>query len=396
MTGPNEESSKMPLTNNSLNLIRLLYLTYFLAIGCIQPFLSVYYHSLGFSGTQIGLIGSISPFASFVVAPFWGRLSDKSESPFPVLYLTSAISVVGTLLLYFFRDVQQVMIIVCITALFEAPVKPLIDSLVVSSLKDRSQFGKLRLFALIGMGFATSVMGRYLKDGYQLLFFAYALMHLPFFLCVRFFQMSHKGGIASSNKSTSSPKPFKDVIATIFQKREWLMLFSVIYLLGMSSALGDNFIYVRIKEQGGTGKHMGLSRLISSVGGAFMFFNSGSIFKILGMDWILAASFLGFALRFAIAYSMKTISHGYLAESLRGIIYGCFWPSSTVYASHLAPPDAQGTMVRVFCFLVNAIIVCLFSHPIALTHHSSATIVEWGLQWDWPINWIYNCREVAG
>ena len=132
MTGPNEESSKMPLTNNSLNLIRLLYLTYFLAIGCIQPFLSVYYHSLGFSGTQIGLIGSISPFASFVVAPFWGRLSDKSESPFPVLYLTSAISVVGTLLLYFFRDVQQVMIIVCITALFEAPVKPLIDSLVVS------------------------------------------------------------------------------------------------------------------------------------------------------------------------------------------------------------------------------------------------------------------------
>ena len=366
------------------HLIRLLYLSYFMATGCIQPFLSIYYHSLGFSGTIIGLIGSISPFCSFVVGPFWGRLSDKSETPFPILYLTSIMSVFGMLLLYSMNDPQHVMITVCITALFEAPVKPLIDSLVMTQLKDRSQFGRLRLFSIIGVGFSTSIAGRYLKDvdqnnelpiyggkgimsylswfwtslvGYKLLFFSYAAIHVPFLFCVRHFQKLHTSKVIDSTKDSQrkTHKRFKDMAVVIFQNTQLLLLFTLVFVMGISAGLGEQFVYVRFKEVGGRGSDMGLSRLISSVGGTVMFWYSGSISRTLGMERVLALSFFGVSLRLALLFTMENAYHGYMAEFFRGSTFGCFWPSSTIYASQLSPDEFQGTMLQLLNGAYNGI-----------------------------------------
>lgn len=368
----------------SHHLIRLLYFCYFFANGCIQPFLSIYYHSLGFSGTNIGFIGSISPFCSFVVGPFWGRLSDRSDTPFPILYLTSIMSVFGMLTLYAMNDPRHVMITVCITAIFEAPVKPLIDSLVMTQLKDSSQFGRLRLFSILGVGFSTSIAGRYLKDvdqndglpiyggkgvmdylswfwsslvGYKLLFFSYAALHIPFLFCVRYFQKRHANKGTTSTKDSqmkTPPKRFKDVAIVIFQNKQLLLLFSLVYVMGISAGLGEQFVYVRFREIGGTGTNMGLSRLFSSIGGTVMFWYSGSISRTLGMERVLAISFLGVSLRLALLFGMENTYQGYLAEFFRGTTFGCFWPSSTIFASQLSPNEFQGTMVRECEFEINS------------------------------------------
>ena len=38
-------------------LIRVLFLTYYGALGSLLPYLPVYYHSLGHGGAVIGLLG---------------------------------------------------------------------------------------------------------------------------------------------------------------------------------------------------------------------------------------------------------------------------------------------------------------------------------------------------
>ena len=152
---------------------------------------------------------------------------------------------------------------------------------------------------------------------------------------------------SSKDSQIKTPhKRFKDIAVIVFQNKRLLLLFTLVYVMGISAGLGEQFAYVRFKEVGGTGVHMGLSRLISSIGGTVMFWYSGAISRTLGMERVLALSFFGVSLRLALLFTMENVYHGYLADFFRGSTFGCFWPSCTIYASQLSPDEFQGTMVR--------------------------------------------------
>ena len=179
---------------NLLILIRILFFTYYASLGSLLPYLPVYYHSLGHGGQVIGMLGAIKPFTTFLVAPLWGIISDSTASPFKVLYFTFFVSLIGQLLVALRHDPPWIMTMVFITALFNAPgtvlrydlflfrvcfpphdsitqsticfsiiifpsVKSLIDSMVMSNLKDRSKYGRMRLYGQLGFGVGSSVCG---------------------------------------------------------------------------------------------------------------------------------------------------------------------------------------------------------------------------------------------
>ncbi|CAJ1958672.1 unnamed protein product [Cylindrotheca closterium] len=370
----------------SYNLIRIFYMVYSMAIGCVIPFLSIYYKSLGHGGKVIGLIESISPFTTFLVGPIWGIISDKVRSPFLILYITSAMSMLGQLLVFLVHETRSIMILVYITALFSAPVKPLIDSLVMARLgKDRAQFGRLRLFSILGSGTASSIAGRFLKmedetqdyippsdtanvwlwnfwqsmTGFKLLVFAYVVLHIPTFICIRLFQKENEAQKKISENDEKKPTDLtasmKGVIGITVRDKTILLFFALVYLMGISAGTGDSFVYIRFQEAGGNPSNMGTSRLLSSLGGAAMFWHSGRISAWLGMEKVLVFSLFVVAIRFTLLYYMTNIYFGYLAELLRGMTFGCFWSSATVYASQLAPAELQTTMIQVLSGIYNGI-----------------------------------------
>ena len=361
----------------TLFLIRLLYLTYFMAFGILQPFLPVYYHSLGHGGALIGILGSITPFTTFLVAPIWGMISDWLGKPFTVLYITMAVQMICQLMVATFENPFYIMITVCLAAVFGAPVRPLIDSLVINQLSDRKQYGKMRLWSMIGTGFATSVAGRLLSiegktgeeqimdegnttkhqmlrlwhslTGYKLLFFAYGILHIPTFICMRRFQkLQMKENFIDQKCGKKRPGSIRQAANYVFRDVNALLFFALVYLMGLSAAIGDNFGYVRFREEGGTGKEMGFSRLLCGIAGGTMFFFSGEISARLGMVKVLGLSLLCVALRFTLYWVMDNPYYGYAAEMIRGMTFGCFWSASTVYASQIAPREVQATMVSVF------------------------------------------------
>lgn len=367
----------------SFNLIRVFYMIHSMAIGCIQPFLSIYYKSLGHGGDVIGLIASISPFTTFLVGPIWGIFTDKARSPFLVLYITSAMSMLGQLLVFVVDETQSIMILVCFTAFFSAPVKPLIDSLVMARLGPQAshEFGRLRLFSILGTGVASSVAGRFLKmdesheesipptdtvigwlwhvwqnmTGFKPLIFAYVLLHIPTFVCIRLFQKEEEAEkkIAETNgggkEPTKASASIQEALVITMQDKNIVLFFLLIYLMGISAAAGENFTYIRFQEVGGTGADMGTSRLLSSLGGAAMFWHSGKVNARLGIEKILVLSVAVFSVRFLLLSYMTNVYVGYFTEFLRGSTFGCFWSAATVHASQLAPAELQVTMVSPFC-----------------------------------------------
>uniref|UniRef100_A0A7S4AHB0 Major facilitator superfamily (MFS) profile domain-containing protein n=1 Tax=Pseudo-nitzschia australis TaxID=44445 RepID=A0A7S4AHB0_9STRA len=386
---------------NLLILIRIMFFTYYASLGSLLPYLPVYYHSLGHGGQVIGMLGAIKPFTTFLVAPLWGIISDQTGSPFTVLYFAFLVSLVGQLAVSWRHDPFWIMSMVFITAVFNAPVKSLIDSMVMSNIKNGKLYGRLRLWGQLGFGVGSSVVGLILSKsqqaqqlreamgdttlttaaimggtgtmmekldqiwqkitGYKLLFFTHALLSIPTFVCIRAFHRWTKKvtptAAENSTKGTSSKKirgsktneskpNVLEGIRVLFHNSDALLFFFLVLVVGISSGVIENFAYVRIREVGGSGKEMGLSRLVSSMAGAPMFWFSGPLTELLGADRVLALSLVNYVFRYFNYAFMQNPLQGLPAEALRGATFAAFWSTCTIYASRIAPPGMQATMVR--------------------------------------------------
>jgi len=375
-------------------LIRLLYLAYYGSLGSLMPYLPVYYHHLGHGGQIIGLLGAVKPFTTFLVAPIWGLIADQSGNPFWILKVTFAVSLVGQLCVSLSSDASYIMGMVFLTALFNAPVKSLIDSMVMDHVQDPSSYGRLRLWGQMGFGLGSSAVGLLLSKskqigwpdektftpsfpetlsyspavlqtvgkfadkcwqsltGYKLLFLTYAGLSIPTWLCIQVFRRMDQERQAKTvkKKEESGAARISEGLGLLLHNSDALLFFFLVFVVGISSGIIENFAYVRLREVGGTGKEMGLSRLVSSLAGAPMFWFSGPLTKALGADRVIVLSLLSYVLRFLIYAYMRNPYHGLPAEALRGVTFAAFWSTGTIYAHRVSPPGLQSTML----LLLNA------------------------------------------
>lgn len=392
-------------------LIRILFLCYYASLGALMPYLPVYYHSLGHGGLIIGMLGAVKPLTTFLVAPFWGILSDASTNKFNVLYLSFLVSLVGQLLVAVRTDVSFLLVMVFVTAIFNAPVKSLIDSIVLDHLPNKANYGRMRLWGQLGFGLGSSSVGIVLSKskgytattvnldyvpkllhpvvsalhqlwmsihGYKLLFLAYAALSLPTWWALQVFEKLDKekqekdiADIAaattkqaarkalkesrrSSSKTGTATKPkegakIMEGLRLLFTNADALLFFFLVFIVGTSSGVIENFAYVRMREVGGAGKEMGLSRLVSSASGAPMFWFSGPLTERLGADRVMTLALLSYVVRFYLYATMTNPYHGLPAEALRGVTFAAFWSTGTIYAHRISPPGMSTTMVSVAC-----------------------------------------------
>eukprot|EP00529_Nitzschia_sp_RCC80_P031210 CAMPEP_0113504388 /NCGR_PEP_ID=MMETSP0014_2-20120614/34688_1 /TAXON_ID=2857 /ORGANISM="Nitzschia sp." /LENGTH=359 /DNA_ID=CAMNT_0000399493 /DNA_START=484 /DNA_END=1563 /DNA_ORIENTATION=+ /assembly_acc=CAM_ASM_000159 len=289
------------------------------------------------------------------------------------------------------------MVMVFLTAVFNAPVKSLLDSMVMSNLKDRSRYGRLRLWGQLGFGVGSSCVGyllskshhdhvpytpksegtswmQHLDDvwqtitGYKLLFFTYMVLSIPTFICIRAFdqmtrerqqqnqqkQEQQKQLELKENKNdndqrmstvTETKPSVLDGITVLLQNSDAIFFFFLVLVVGISSGIIENFAYVRIREVGGTGKEMGLCRLVSSLAGAPMFWFSGSLTELLGADRVIVVGLINYVVRYFNYALIKSPLQALPAEALRGMTFAAFWSTCTIYATRIAPPGMQATML---------------------------------------------------
>ena len=410
------DAAQAPKNNNTSNtissytpsvpfLIRILFLCYYGSLGALMPYLPVYYHSLGHGGLIIGMLGAVKPLTTFLVAPFWGILSDASTDKFRVLYLSFFVSLIGQLMVAIRTDVSFLLAMVFLTAIFNAPVKSLMDSIVLDHLPNKADYGRMRLWGQLGFGLGSSSVGVLLSKsqhqtpetkaiaaawmkanlpeklypimstlyhlwmsitGYKLLFLGYATLSIPTWWALRAFEVLDRQkqeqdtAIAALNekKILKRQRSLKAVpvkadegakimegLRLLFTNADAMLFFFLVFIVGTSSGVIENFAYVRMREVGGAGKEMGLSRLVSSAAGAPMFWFSGPLTERLGADRVIVLALASYVTRFYLYAAMRNPYHGLPAEALRGVTFAAFWSTGTIYAHRISPPGMSTTMV---------------------------------------------------
>jgi len=159
---------------------KLFYLLYFGSLGTFYPYINVYLEKhAGLTGSQIGLVTSLSLMAGVCIIPLWGVAGDKTKKYNALLKLSVAGTIVMVALYY--KAATYPMIILCAAGLeiIRLGGIPMADTLATKYChKAGCNYGSIRGMGSLGYMLASMAVG-FLADKFGLdepLFASYAFL----------------------------------------------------------------------------------------------------------------------------------------------------------------------------------------------------------------------------
>lgn len=148
----NEEKKRDARHQRNLWVVRLYYFAFIGSGGFLFPFLVLFFRRQGLSGTEIGVLSTISALASLLAAPAWGRWTDLTGRPRRLLQAMLVGTALVSLYLSQQRAVFGIATVYTIHALFAAGVEPSSNNLVMRFTRSKvgSGFGSIRLWGSLG------------------------------------------------------------------------------------------------------------------------------------------------------------------------------------------------------------------------------------------------------
>jgi hypothetical protein len=126
-------------------------------LGILNPYIPIFFERLHMSKPQIGILLMIPSLTSFIFAPAWSALSDKFDIRTELILFTLVISQFLTMYMYWIEAFYSMMVVVLISSIIKSPLSSLLDSLVMETLTDKTLYGSIRLWGAVS--FALTSLG---------------------------------------------------------------------------------------------------------------------------------------------------------------------------------------------------------------------------------------------
>lgn len=161
-----------PETPGGKGVFSLFFVLIFGAIAILQPYLNLHYQSIGFTGTQIGLVATISALVVILLAPQYGNLYDLSAHKRTFLTITMLVALISLAVVPF---VSIFLVVVIFYSLYRVIITSNISAThnlayhAGASSKGKNNFGGTRLWGSIGFSIFVLLGGWvYEKFGIQI------------------------------------------------------------------------------------------------------------------------------------------------------------------------------------------------------------------------------------
>lgn len=309
---------------------------YFAAIGCLAPFLNIYFMQKGLSGIQIGWLGSIAPLVALVANPIWGAIADRWQIHRQVLALCALVAGTVTLLLLWVEGFLIYVFIVTVLTFFRTPIGAILDSTTMDMVKrSDTSYGRQRLWATIGFVLTTFGLGQMLtSNDLSLVFWLHAA-----FLGVGCVILSFLLPV----QSVDQPVGIKKGMAVLLRQRNYVFFLMAVMLIGMGVAGYVGFLGLQVIALGGTQQQVGLAWAANAILELpLMYFGAQWFARFSYRRLILVASVL-FALVWSLVGLSTTPTQIIIVVLGNGICFGIFWVAMVGYANNAAPPGLSAT-----------------------------------------------------
>ena len=351
--------------------LKTLYFFIFSAMGVMNPLISQYLNSIGFSGTQIGTITSVSTAVAIGAATFWGHQYANSKDGRKVIVLLCVAAAAIGILNSFVTSFVLFVLTYGLMYFFQGPINGSSDSMV---LENDEEFAGIRLWGAVGYALAVFAGGRIGEAfGLDKIFYIYAGAYLIAAVVVMGVNARPHGG----DDRTSSKKDVEKVgFGELFtDKKAVQLILCGIFICGSNVANNTYFSFLYL-DGGGTVSGVGTTFLLM-VGceAPFMALAPWISKKITREKSIVLAALLS-ALRFgwyATNPSWQLLMGTFF---LQGIVNGIILVEYVKYISAVVRPRLIGIAVAAYYAISSHIgtIVCNFFGGIVMDYLGSGGV----------------------
>ncbi len=314
---------------------KALYFLFFAAFAGYVSFLAVFYEDIGLVGWQIGVLTSIPPLATLVVAPLWGAIADATHKR----RLIMVVGLIGNLgavaLISVTRSFQWLVIVIIVNVIVSAPVAPFLDGSVVDLLGDHQErYGRIRLWGAVGWGLSAPIVGM-LVDAWGLLWIFYIYIALMFvFLLVTY-------GLPMGG-SGERVQVWREV-GTLMRNWQWLIFLLAVLISGTAGSIVTNYLFLHMNSLGIKGSVMGWALTIGTISEIPVFFFADTVIRHFGARRVMLFALLAYIVRMLL-YAVVISPIGTLSiQLMHGLTYPLMWSAAINYAAKTASPGLRAT-----------------------------------------------------
>jgi PPP family 3-phenylpropionic acid transporter len=316
------------------------YFVYFLAIGGLWPYLSVYYRSLGLDLGTIGAFAAVSALVQLIASPSWGWLNDRFPSSRLVLAIAPAVAAVAGAGLAIAQGLPT--IIACVIVLYAAMagIAPMLDARTVDLLgTDRSKYGRVRAWGSLSFVIAALGTGVLIDRASIAVIFA---VWVPFVALAGLVMLS------------IPPRPHARSVSLFRGAADLLARSDLAAFLGASLlvfgalAAANSFFSIYFVSLGAPAEVLGLAWAVGALVEVPIMWTFPGLAARVGIPALLVTATIAFAIRAAGIALLASPAGLVVTMIIEGFAYGTFFTGGVMFVSQRAPRALAATAQGLF------------------------------------------------
>jgi len=349
--------------HSDLYFSRLYYFTYMGGVGFINPFLNLFYKSLGLSGKQIGTFAATSAVIGLFAAPIIVSEIKRSPRARSLLQMVLILGALAYFLISRQTEFVPIVLIVAFQALAASGVLPLSDSMAVSvSQASATGYGSIRVFGSLGWIIMVPASGWLIErlgygagfGGVSLAFICTAI--LAFFISPIYFT-------APIVKDKPNPN-LRAAIHKVLTDRTLLGFAIGVTAIGFLNSGVLQFENVFLSELGASKQLISIAGILSAIVELPFMLLSDRIIRKVGPHRIFLVALLLTLLQRAAILVQPTIAMIMLMRFVGGIGFSFYTISFIGLINSRTQAHETGTVLALFTITLAGL-VSIFASPLA-------------------------------
>lgn len=318
-------------------LVWAYYFFFYGAVGCLIPYLPLYYQSIGLSGEQIGWLLGVGAIVLLVSGPFWSAIGDRFNLHRWLLPITTIGTFLPLFLVVLTNDFVLLLIIIIFQAFFANGIVPLIDSAALEiSERANVPFGQMRLGGSLGYTVLALLMGWLLNYiplvwifySYIIAMIVAALVALP---------------LPAREQHWGASRSQGGIKGLLWQPALLLFLIAA-YLIGSAANSVNYYLPLFLKSLGGDSTMVGIVSAAGALSEMPVMFTGNRIIKRLGGVWMgVALATFFFILRWTLLSFATTPVMVLILQLFHGLSFALFLLSAIAYVQTQSPAGLSAT-----------------------------------------------------
>jgi PPP family 3-phenylpropionic acid transporter len=296
------------------------YFVYFLMLGGVAPYFSLYLRKLAFDGVEIGTLLALMPLARVFAPNAWAWIADHQGQRRPLVRMTTAAAALSCAGLLLAKSFGGLFVVILVLNIFWCAALPLVEATTMGHLKGRlGDYGRIRVWGSISFVISVVLLGQIL-DRTGILWLPVMLVTL-FALCA----------LAAWALPVDQVPPHHEDHARlreIVRRPEVVALFAACFLMALAHGPYNTFYSIHLVEIGYSKSSVGWLWALSVVGEVFVFLLMPRLMQRFTIPAIIMFS-LGCAV-------VRFLLIGWFAQSLALMVLAQLMHAATFGAHHAA------------------------------------------------------------